>query len=92
METAVDVSASVAVLTAVIVGIVELITRLRRRDYWAAVTIGTAATVGGVLCGLGLIAGLGFLDGVIVGFTASGLVTVAGKFGGSEVNSPTITR
>lgn len=67
-----------AVALLLIAGVVELVTRLRAKDFWTVVTILSAAAVGFILGFLHFyvpnpITGIGF------GLSASGLITVVGS-------------
>lgn len=69
------------VLAAVIAGVVELITRARAKDFWAAVTIISAALVGGLFGAIDYYPNLDVAQGVAFGFGASGLLTGIGMLG-----------
>ena len=63
-------------LGAVIAGATELVTQLRARDYWKAVTIIVAAVIGGVF-GYFHVEGLPSLaHGIAAGLGASGAITI----------------
>lgn len=70
-------------LGAVIVGVTELINRLRAKDYWVVVTILTAAVIGGLFGYFGYYPDLDTVEGIAAGFGASGalkaLSTVTNK-------------
>lgn len=70
---------AVAGLTFLVVGSVELLRRLFAQDWLAATTIAVAAIVGAIFAPQ---AGLTWFQGLLVGLSASGLVTVATKVGG----------
>lgn len=67
-------------LLTVIAGITELITRLRAKDYWVAVTI-VAAALTGLVFGLFGLEGLSPVQGLAVGFAAPGALTALGMIG-----------
>lgn len=73
-----------ALLTAVLVGVTELITRIRAKDWWVVLTILTCGLVGALFGLSGYIVGLDVVGGLVFGFGASGFVTVAGTLGGSR--------
>lgn len=75
----------VALLGAVVAGATEFINRLRGKDVWVAVTIATAALLGGLI---GLHYNVGFVDGVAVGLGASGFIATVGSFGNKSTASP----
>lgn len=66
------------VVTAMIVGAVELVRRVFMRDWFAVVTILVAVAVGAV-CGVYEVEGVDVATGIILGLAGSGLVTVATK-------------
>ena len=72
-----------------IAGVVELINRLRGRDYWAAATIVSAGLVGAIL-GLfdpfGLNSNWAF--GMAMGLSMSGLITTLGSIGNKSSATP----
>lgn len=70
---------SLFVITAV-AGVVELLRRLQLKDYFAAVTIAVAAGVGALAGAFG-VEGLDVASGIVVGLSASGLVTIASRVG-----------
>lgn len=78
-----DITVAPVLLTAVIVGVVELINRLRAGDNWAALTIFVSAVIGGIF-GLADLEGLSVVSGLAAGFAASGLVTLASRVGGVQ--------
>lgn len=61
--------AQLALLLAIVVGVNELLVRLRAKDYWTAITITSAAVIGGLL---GLYWGVDFVSGIGAGFGAAG--------------------
>lgn len=74
-------------LSAVIAGITELLSRLRAADYWTAATIVSAAVVG-ALFGLGHVEGLTVVSGLAAGFGASGALTGLGMVGNRSSAAP----
>lgn len=69
------------VLAAVIAGVTELISRLRGKDYWVALTIVVAALIGGLFGFIGYYPDLDVPTGIAVGFGASGALTALGSIG-----------
>lgn len=67
-------------VTAMVVGVVELIRRIEQKDWYAALTILASAVVG-ALCGVFSVEGITVVTGIVVGLAASGLVTVAKGIG-----------
>jgi VIT1/CCC1 family predicted Fe2+/Mn2+ transporter len=65
-------------LVAVIIGAVELITRLRAKDWWAAVTIGIAGLIGFLFGAANYYPGMDAVEGLVAGISASGVVTALG--------------
>lgn len=65
-------------LTATVIGVVELITRLRAKDYWAVATIVSAAVVGALFGAFHYYPGLDIVKGLNAGVGATGLVTLLG--------------
>jgi len=63
-----------------IIGIVELLKRIKLSDWLAVATIVLAALVGG-LAGYFGVEGLTVATGIVTGLAASGLVTVATRVG-----------
>lgn len=74
-------------LAAVIAGVTELINRLRAKDYWVALTISTAAVIGG-LFGVFGVEGLSIITGIAAGFGASGGLTALGIVGKKSMPTP----
>jgi uncharacterized membrane protein HdeD (DUF308 family) len=75
-------------LAAVIAGVTELLNRLRAKDYWVATTIFTAAVIGG-LFGVFHYAGVSdFVNGIAIGFGASGALTAIGIVGNRSIPAP----
>ena len=75
-------------LAAVVAGVTELITRLRAKDYWTAVTI-TCAAVIGLVFGIFGVEGLDVVTGIAAGFGASGALTAVGMLGNKSNATPT---
>lgn len=75
-------------LSSVIIGLTELIKRIRARDLWTVITIVSSALVG-VLFGLFGIEGLNVVNGLVAGLAATGVVTGLGAIGTRSV--PTTT-
>jgi len=67
-------------VTAMVVGVVELIRRIANKEWFAVITIISAALVGAI-AGFFSVEGLDIVTGIVVGLAGSGLVTVAGKVG-----------
>lgn len=77
-------------LLAVIAGVVELINRVRAKDYWVVVTILSAAAVGALFGLSGYYADLDVVEGVAAGFGASGAIAALGaRKSTPEPSSPT---
>lgn len=74
-------------LAAVIAGVTELLNRLRAKDYWTAVTIATAATIGGLFGAFG-IEGLTLVTGIAAGFGTSGSLSALGIVGKRSSPAP----
>lgn len=74
-------------LAAVIAGVTELITRLRARDFWAALTI-TASALIGMLFGVFGIEGLNPVLGLAAGFGVSGGLAAIGMVGNRSTATP----
>ena len=79
--------ANYVLLAAVIAGATELINRLRAKDWWAAVTVFTAAVIGG-LFGIFGIEGLDFITGVAAGLGTSGSLSALGMIGKKSTPAP----
>ena len=71
---------AVALLTTLVIGATELVKRIFDRDYRAACIIGVSALVG-ALGGLLLFDELGLAIGLVVGLSATGLITTAQNVG-----------
>lgn len=76
------------VLLATIVGVTELIARVRAKDYWVVLTIGTAAVIGLIFGAIGYYDGVGPVEGLALGFSASGALTALGMLGKRSTPSP----
>ena len=74
-----------AVLGAIIIGITELISRLRAKDFWVVATISCAAVVGGLVA---VYYNLDFLTGVVAGFGACGALKAVGSIGNKSTPTP----
>jgi len=74
-------------LAAVIAGVTELLNRLRAKDYWTALTIATAAAIGGVFGAFG-IEGLNIVTGIAAGFGTSGALSAVGIVGKRSTPAP----
>ena len=67
-----------AILVASIIGLVEVITRVRAKDWWAVITLVSAAFVGMLFGLFNYYPGLDAVEGAIAGLSASGVVTAIG--------------
>lgn len=65
-------------LGAVIAGVVELITRVRARDWWVVVTILSSAFVGALFGAFNYYPDLDVVEGMVVGLGASGAIAALG--------------
>lgn len=74
-------------LGVVIAGATELISRLRAKDWWAAITIFTSALIGGVF-GIFSIEGLDLVTGIAAGLGTSGSLAAVGMFGKKSTPAP----
>lgn len=74
-------------LGAVIAGVTELLNRLRAKDYWVALTVGTAALIG-LLFGLFNVEALTPVTGLAAGFGASGAFSAIGMIRGKSAPAP----
>lgn len=70
---------AVAALTFLVVGSVELLKRLFAKDWMAAATIAVAGIVGGIFASQ---AGVTVFQGILIGLSASGLVTTVSRISG----------
>jgi len=61
-------------LGAVIAGVVELITRVRARDWWVVLTIFSSALIGGLFGLSGYYPDLDVVEGIIAGLGTSGAI------------------
>jgi uncharacterized membrane protein HdeD (DUF308 family) len=71
-----DLSINHAILLAVIIGVVELISRVRAKDWWAVATIVSSAIVGAIFGATKYYGDLDIASGIAAGMAASGLVTL----------------
>jgi len=78
-------AAQVALLLTTVVGVNELLVRLRAKDYWTAITIGSAAVLGGLF---GLYYHVDFVAGVAAGFAAAGTLKGISMFGNKSTATP----
>lgn len=85
MELAQFNAVQLAALGAVIAGITELISRLRAKDWWVALTIVSAALVGALLA---LYYHIDVVTGIVAGFGTSGSMSVLGSIGRKSTPSP----
>ena len=76
------------VLVATIAGITEFIARIRAKDYWVALTIFTSALVGLVFGLIHYYPSVGPVEGVAIGFAASGALTALGMLGKRSTPTP----
>jgi hypothetical protein len=74
-------------LAAVIAGVTEMLNRVRAKDYWTAVTVATAAVIGGVF-GLAGVEGLNLVTGIAAGFGTSGSLSALGIVGKRSTPAP----
>lgn len=84
-----DVS-SFPILVAAIAGVTELLNRVRARDWWVVATILSAAVVGWLFGVTNYYPGLDPVEGVIAGFTASGVITTLGSLGKKSTAAPSL--
>jgi hypothetical protein len=74
-------------LSAVLVGVNQLIRLARAKDWWGVVTVLSAALVGAVFGALGL-EGLDVVHGLAVGFGSVGSMTALSHFGSGNTVTP----
>lgn len=74
-------------LAAVIAGVTEFLNRLRAKDYWTALTVATAAAIGGLFGFFG-VEGLTLVTGIAAGFGTSGSLSALGIVGKRTAPSP----
>lgn len=74
-------------LAAVIAGVTEMLNRIRAKDYWTAVTVATAAAIGGVFGAFG-VEGLNLVTGIAAGFGTSGSLSALGIVGKRSTPAP----
>ena len=67
-------------VTTMVVGVVELLRRIKLSDWFAVVTIIVAALIGGISGFFG-VEGLTVASGIVAGLAGSGLVTIATRVG-----------
>lgn len=82
-----DVSQYV-LLGAVIVGVTELINRVRGKDWWVVATIVTAGIVGGLFGFFHYYPDLDTVEGISAGFGAAGALKGISSFGNKSVPAP----
>jgi hypothetical protein len=66
------------ILAATIAGVVELITRVRAKDWWAVVTIVSAAFVGFLFGLFHYYPDLDAVEGMVAGVSVSGVISAIG--------------
>lgn len=82
MENILGLDATTAlVLTGLVMGGVELVKRLFKKDWQATIIIIVASIIGGLA---GLAFGIHILQGIVYGLAASGYVTLAQNIGKSS--------
>lgn len=74
-------------LAAVIAGVTEFLNRLRAKDYWSALTVATAAVIGGLFGFFG-VEGLTIVTGIAAGFGTSGSLSALGIVGKRSTPAP----
>lgn len=82
-----DVSQYV-LLGAIIVGVTELLNRLRARDFWVVATIVTAAVVGALFGALHYYPDLDVVEGIAAGFGAAGALKTVSMLGQKSTPAP----
>lgn len=80
-----ELGASVQLVLAV-VGVVELLRRVQVKDYFAAISIAAAALVGALAGYFGVYDVPTVADGIVLGLSASGLITALTKIPGQTIN------
>lgn len=65
-------------LGAIIAGAVELITRIRAKDWWVVITILVAAAIGGLFGLSGYYPDLDVVEGMVAGLGTSGVIAAIG--------------
>lgn len=73
-----------ALLGAIVVGVNELLVRLRAKDMWVAATIASAAILGGLI---GLYYDIDFISGIAAGFGAAGAIRTLSAIGNKSTPS-----
>lgn len=76
------------VLAAVIVGVTELINRIRASDWWVVVTIVTSVLVGAIFGAIHYYPGVDIVTGIALGFGASGTLKALSVFGNKSTPAP----
>lgn len=74
-----------ALLGTLIIGVTELLNRLRAKDFWVVTSIVTAALVGGLLA---LYYKVDFVSGLAAGLSASGVLKSLSIFGNKSTPAP----
>lgn len=77
-----------AVLAAIIVGVNELLVRLRAKDLWAVATIVAAALIGLLFGAIHYYPTLDWASGLAVGFGAVGFLKTLSTFGNKSTPAP----
>ena len=78
-------AAQLALLVTTIVGVNELLVRLRAKDYWTAVTILSAAILGGLFS---LYYQVDLVGGIAAGFSAAGTLKGLSMLGQKSTPTP----
>ncbi len=76
------------VLVAVIVGVTELISRARAKDWWVVLTILCSAAVGALFGLTNYYPEVDVAEGIALGFAASGTLKTLAVFGNKSTPSP----
>ena len=77
-----------ALLGAVLVGVTELINRIRAQDYWTVVTILTCVLIGALFGLSGYFPGLDVVKGIVYAFGASGALKALQSLGNKSLVAP----
>lgn len=86
METLLALSpAQLALLVTTVVGVNELLVRLRAKDYWTAVTIASAAVLGAIFA---LYYHVDLIGGIAAGFSAAGTLKGLSMLGKGTAPAP----
>lgn len=80
--------AQYVVLLATIAGATEMIVRARAKDWWVVLTIGTSALIGLFFGAIGYYPEVDPIEGLALGFAASGALTALGMFGKRSTPAP----